>query len=241
MKKRTEADVVMLPQEYGVIMSDVGAYNTDIIAATKENIKDLNGARPLNHLYVIIKCDLEEGDTVVNLITNEISKVLGFNMDAVKLKAGQCWKKDCRKIVATTDSTLGLASIRPKFLQAYIKSQRKIKKIMIEIETIAKIKDDSKFIYKGLELPIIGLYMTIEDGMGIYPDGTRSFDLSLMGTEFEKRGSGYHDYAVIEETEFEWMKERIKTREDGSIITHRVKTFSEQDMLVEKAKKNKKS
>ncbi len=266
MRKRVEAEVVMLPQKDGVIISDVGAYDTDIVAATKEAVKDLNEARPLNHLYVTIKIkkldDIKEGDYfTVRANSNapfydKLFKCTGTNVrnyGLVETEGNSFGKNLCQKVVASTDSTLTecdgckrskgklgsvytcscglkeIASIRPKFVQAYIKAQGKIKKIMIEFETIAKIKEDSTMIYKGLELPILGLYMTYEDGLGVYPDGTRVFDLCLKGTTFVK-SHGY-EFAVIEETRFEWMKERVKTRDDGSIVIHKSRTFSEQDMI----------
>jgi hypothetical protein len=58
---------------------------------------------------------------------------------------------------------------------------------------------NNKWIYEGSELPIIGLYMTHNNGFGIYPDGTREFRLSLVGTIYEKE-TGYTD-TVIPETD----------------------------------------
>jgi len=265
MKKRVEAEVVMLPQKDGVIISDVGAYDTDIVAATKENTKDLNGARPLNHLYVIVKIkkldDIKEGDWFTTRgntnspYSNNVFKCTGTdvrNYGMVEADGVSFGKDLCQKVVATTDSALtecdgckrskgkntiytcscGVVEIKPireKFVKAYIKSQGKIKKVMIEFETIAKIKLDSNLIYAGYQLPILDLYMTHTDGMGVYPDGTRVFDLSLKGTPFVK-SHGY-EYTCIEETKFEWMVERIKTRDDRSIIIHKSRTFSEQDVL----------
>ena len=53
------------------------------------------------------------------------------------------------------------------------------------------------------ELPIIGVYMTYENGngQGIYPDGSREFMLSLEGTKWEG-----DEYTVIHEKDLDILE-----------------------------------
>ena len=67
----------------------------------------------------------------------------------------------------------------------------------------AKVKEDTKWIYKGCELQIIELYTTHKNGYGVYPDGTREFRLSLIGTKFENRNGQRQTTTVIPETDLE--------------------------------------
>ena len=71
----------------------------------------------------------------------------------------------------------------------------------------AKVNENSPLIYAGYELDIINLHSTMNDGLGVYPDGTREFDLSLDGTPFVK--SHGWDSTIIDETQLEilWLKE----------------------------------
>lgn len=53
----------------------------------------------------------------------------------------------------------------------------------------AKVKDDSKYVYRGHTLNILGIYADYKNGNGdgVYADGTREYKLSLLGTEFEAK------------------------------------------------------
>lgn len=59
-----------------------------------------------------------------------------------------------------------------------------------------KVKDDSRFIYKGLTLDIIGVYIEYKNGsgMGISADGSREYRLSLEGTQWaDRKNTVIHD------------------------------------------------
>lgn len=60
----------------------------------------------------------------------------------------------------------------------------------------AKVKDDSRFIYKGLTLDIIGVYIEYKNGsgQGVFADGSREYRLSLEGTEWaDRKNTVIHD------------------------------------------------
>jgi hypothetical protein len=60
----------------------------------------------------------------------------------------------------------------------------------------AKVKDTSDYIYKGLVLDIIGAYIQYKNGsgMGVYPDGSTDFRLSLEGYDFGYKTTVINDY-----------------------------------------------
>ena len=125
MKHKTK--VVMLPTEdEGVIMSEVGAYDTDMILISELPEKLRGYERPHNHLYITVSQDVEpikEGDWV---IYDNGHNSPGFIVKAVKTSdkivyrlPNETWKdyghidggitpllKDVRKIIATTDPKL---------------------------------------------------------------------------------------------------------------------------------------
>jgi hypothetical protein len=71
----------------------------------------------------------------------------------------------------------------------------------------AKVKSKKqKWIYEGSALPIIGLHTPHKNGYGLYPDGTREFRLSLIGTEFEYRNGKRQKTTVIPETDLEILE-----------------------------------
>lgn len=67
----------------------------------------------------------------------------------------------------------------------------------------AKFKDDSKYRYRGLTLPIIGVYEhhTDKEMNDIYPVGSVTYKLSLEGTEWSEQ-----TYTVIHDSELEDIK-----------------------------------
>lgn len=60
-------------------------------------------------------------------------------------------------------------------------------KSMKNYKGTCKVKDDSTYIYKGKTLKITGIYQKYENGsgMGVFPDGARSYKLCLIGMGFE--------------------------------------------------------
>lgn len=69
----------------------------------------------------------------------------------------------------------------------------------------AKVKDDSTYRYRGLTLPIIGIYMVHNNPAyaDIYPVGSVEYKLSLVGTEWEHEYSEGNAYTVIHEIHLE--------------------------------------
>lgn len=66
-----------------------------------------------------------------------------------------------------------------------------------------KVKDDSRYVYKGLTLPIMEVYIDYKNGkgMGVYADGTREYRLSIIGSYFEVKNHGTN--CVIHDSELE--------------------------------------
>ena len=64
-----------------------------------------------------------------------------------------------------------------------------------------KVKEDSTYRYAGLTLDIIGLHQlhTLERDDDIYPIGSATYKLSLIGTKWEKE----QEYTVIHDSELE--------------------------------------
>jgi|TARA_R110000824_G_scaffold105368_2_gene249276 hypothetical protein len=62
---------------------------------------------------------------------------------------------------------------------------------------IAKVKEDYAIIYKGYTLPITKIKCDYKNGngVGVYADGTREYELSLMGTPFVK-SHGYKSCVI---------------------------------------------
>ena len=104
MDKR--AKVVMLPtnKKAGLVINP----STEIIQYIDFN-KDAkyytDASFICNHLYITSDDEIKEDDWVYHK-SGYISKVLGFNLDAIKLEDAQRWTKDCKKVIATTDSSL---------------------------------------------------------------------------------------------------------------------------------------
>lgn len=70
---------------------------------------------------------------------------------------------------------------------------------MKNITGTATIKPDSKYIYKDAILEITGVYIEYKNGngAGVYPDGSREYKISLIGTPFvdvvKANGTVIHD------------------------------------------------
>lgn len=58
-----------------------------------------------------------------------------------------------------------------------------------------KVKNDSSYIYKGKTFKILGIYQEYKNssGMGVFPDGARSYILCLEGTGFEYKSTVIDD------------------------------------------------
>lgn len=55
-----------------------------------------------HNLHLVVDEFLKD-DVIIHIPTGYISKCSGFNIDAAYLESGQFWRKDCKKLIATTD------------------------------------------------------------------------------------------------------------------------------------------
>jgi hypothetical protein len=97
LKEKCQA--VMLPSEKESNLHKIG----DELGYT--TVSRVNPFAKQQHLYILSNDKIKEGDWVYHN-SGYISQVLGFNLDAIKLEDAQRWTKDCKKIIATTDSSL---------------------------------------------------------------------------------------------------------------------------------------
>jgi len=100
MKKQIKA--IMLPtDDEGVVMTDVGAYNTDMIVISKlpDNLK--GHERPHNHIYITSDEKIKEGDHILSKYSIGALYIDG-KLNTVKMLAEGKW----RKIIATSDRSL---------------------------------------------------------------------------------------------------------------------------------------
>jgi len=71
------------------------------------------------NIYITSDEEIKEGDYVL-YHEDKISKVLGINIDELKLDRGGVWRSSCKKIILTTDQDLikdGVQSIDDEFLE----------------------------------------------------------------------------------------------------------------------------
>lgn len=72
----------------------------------------------------------------------------------------------------------------------------------VAVTGTAKVKDDSNYIYAGHTFPITGIYH-IHKGGRVFPDGSKDYYLSLIGSKFEERNGKKQEYTVIHEKHLE--------------------------------------
>lgn len=105
MKK--EHQIIMLPSESGVIMSEVGAYDTDMVLITELPEHLRTSDRPHNHLYILSDEEIKEGDWFINLGSGGHPGVAIYKTNSENSKAINEFKfPEIKKIIATTDLTL---------------------------------------------------------------------------------------------------------------------------------------
>jgi len=100
MKKQVKAHMLPTDDE-GVVMTDVGAYNTDMIVISKlpDNLK--GHERPHNHIYITSDEKIKEGDHILSKYSIGALYIDG-KLNTVKMLAEGKW----RKIIATSDRSL---------------------------------------------------------------------------------------------------------------------------------------
>jgi hypothetical protein len=122
-------NVVMLPTEKASQVVLVGTINP--ILDFYGGYRRVKPTREFHqqHLYIITNDDeIKDGDWYFNLVSNDIVKV-DFNID---------YEQDhCKKIISSTDYTIGLPLIPEGFVKKYVELQGKIDKVMVEFEEIS--------------------------------------------------------------------------------------------------------
>jgi|DEB0MinimDraft_12_1074336.scaffolds.fasta_scaffold00020_11 hypothetical protein len=127
MKKQVKAHMLPTDDE-GVVMTDVGAYNTDMIVISKlpDNLK--GHERPHNHIYITSDDKIKEGDWYYHSIAKEIRQ-WDTSLEFIAYEI-------CSKVIATSDESLkikdfpelinsatrSLPNVSQSFLKEFVKS-----------------------------------------------------------------------------------------------------------------------
>ena len=104
-------------------------------------------------------------------ITEKIKEVQGILAEISKLS-----EEDLQKFSEEVNGlNSGLYSIQKSFKSLAMRGKK------------AQVKKDSKWIYAGHTLPVLGVYMIHNGKNGVYKKGSMTLMLDLRGTEFEYR------------------------------------------------------
>ena len=99
--ERKRSKIHRLPNENGIIWSDVGPYDNQLALVTKETERLLNflnmSDRPKHHLYITTDDEIKSGDWCIVLDSNPFIK---------QATADDIGFEDIKKIIATTDPKL---------------------------------------------------------------------------------------------------------------------------------------
>lgn len=100
------------------------------------------------HLYFISNEKIKEGDYYYNDLFNMADQLIKGGLVTDDLIQTLNNNKHNRKIIATTDISLGLLQPSKSFIQAYIKSYNEgkpITKVLVEMEGIGRMKSGGEF------------------------------------------------------------------------------------------------
>ena len=104
--ERKRSKIHRLPNENGIIWSDVGPYDNQLALVTKETERLLNflnmSDRPKHHLYITTDDEIKSGDWCIVLDSNPFIK---------QATADDIGFEDIKKIIATTDPELILEKV----------------------------------------------------------------------------------------------------------------------------------
>ena len=207
-----EAQVVMLPTEgLGVIMSETGPYDTEMVVISElpENLRDHD--RPHNHLYITTDDEIKEGDWFIWLKYNLVERATKKDNN-----------KECRKIIATTDPKLYVNEIveedmhlykkpLPKIPQSFIEEYCKaggIDKVLVEYENIKK--DRPAYVdHHGITIlngsdEITQLKLDSNNCIIIHPVEEKMYSASQVRKMFWDCHDG-----VLDENQLKWIKENL--------------------------------
>lgn len=187
----------------------------------------------VSNLYILSDDEIKEGDWKYCSESNTITQYAAYTLDGEENKTLTSKCHYCKKIIATTDSSLVndkcciskdggltimnkecsernrclLPQIPESFIQAYVKAQGKINEVMVEFEWI-----------QGKQIPYSGKC----------PCGGSN---SYIGSDGSCRDCGGWDTVW----EYEWSS-KIKTRPDNTVIIHQARTYTRAEVksLVER-------
>lgn len=68
-----------------------------------------------------------------------------------------------------------------------------------------RVKSDSRYVYAGTTLNIIGVHNDYKNGngLGVFADGTRDYKLSLVNTKFEEK---FGKYTILHDSNLEILE-----------------------------------
>ena len=209
MKKKSQ--VVMLATNEKANIGDIILCNNPAIERVNWkgklgmcNIKNGDGEWKTQHLYILSDEKIKEGDWCLNLDTNDIFKL------------GKYGVNNAKKIIATTDTSLGLPLIPESFIKYYISEYNKgniITDVEVEYEDNGEegwIGDDyngEPFWNEKLELKV-----NPDNTINIYPIknswNREEFEIAIRETWRVACSDTYE--ALSPELEDEWVNEILK-------------------------------
>ncbi len=201
---KQEQWVILPTKDKGVIMSDVGAYDTDwcLISELPENLQTHD--RPHNHLYLTSDEDIKENDWCVDIISGWLYQA--------GLTPTTKWEEQ-KKIIATTDTlntrnSLGSGDIPPLlpgipefFIKYYVEKQGKVGDVICEYNEIEPFFKGSMIEYKK-EL-ILNLTDENEIMLAIIED-TKMYSREEVEKAMDWNGK------ITQEAKDKWIKENLK-------------------------------
>lgn len=131
--------ITLSPTELDIAKADSssGLYNT---------VAPDNFVYQAQHLYFCSDDEIKEGDWFINIITNRIFGPATY-ADVENRRDGKDYMV---KVVASTDSSLGLPLIPQSFLQEYVRSNGNIKEVWLEQQRWAKeSKEGGGYLHKA--------------------------------------------------------------------------------------------
>lgn len=191
-----------------------------------------------HHDLHLVENDFYEGDIVVHE-SGIISKCLGFNMDAVKLEKGQLWKKQCKKLIATTNEVAsekyGIPLISDEIVKKYAYEDQNggLKEVYIEDESVyvepegihsnrgyykdvPKLNEDGEVIMYHKPVKIVDWNKFSLEELISHLDETFKFDSSGTAKAvheliraYRNKGASNSVELYEKDKEVEWIKERI--------------------------------
>lgn len=109
------------------------------------------------HLYILSDEEIKEGDWYYNYDYNYIKQCLEMDKELIKnalfYELGSTvfdYSKDCKKIIASTDKSLGLLEIEQDFIKEYCEKGG-IDEVMVDFDNICKDEIQKKVCYNCKE------------------------------------------------------------------------------------------